>query len=83
MGSTGRAEWDKREMSVTGRLAKRPVPDKMEAFMNSRQRRRAWRHERRQNERIIAAATGSNYRTSLPASLYAAGHRKSENITAR
>ncbi|MCQ4169717.1 hypothetical protein [Hafnia paralvei] len=43
--------------------------------MNSRQRRRAWRHERRQNERMIAAATGSNYRTSLPASLYAAGHR--------
>ena len=43
--------------------------------MNARERCRAKRHAIREKERMIAAATGCNYRTSLPASLYAAGHR--------
>ena len=47
----------------------------MEVHMNARERCRAKRHAIREKERMIAAATGSNYRTSLPASLYAAGHR--------
>ncbi len=44
--------------------------------MNSKQKRRAWRHERRQNEREILEATGAVIRSAIPVSLFAAGFRK-------
>lgn len=44
--------------------------------MNARERCRARRHARRQNERSIMAATGANYRGGSIQPLYNAGYRK-------
>ncbi len=52
--------------------------------MNARERCRARRHARRENERSIMAATGANYRGGSIEPLYNAGHRKVAGaVTAR
>lgn len=52
--------------------------------MNARERCRARRHERRDNERSILSATGANYRGGSIQPLYNAGFRnKTDSVTAR
>lgn len=44
--------------------------------MSARERCRAKRLQRRQNEREILAATGAVIRSAIPVAMYNAGHRK-------